>query len=96
MILIIHVYFLITFEVFTSDGDRANRLSIPVRLKETCVHIEIAGDAWRGHGGIGANEALGSLAYRGFHVAGLSIVSLVKISSSYHLLFTYTFFPGLY
>tara|TARA_B100000768_G_scaffold89095_1_gene83567 strand:- start:5125 stop:5415 length:291 start_codon:yes stop_codon:yes gene_type:complete len=96
MILIIHVYFLITFEVFTSDGDGANRLSIPVRLKETCVHIEIAGNAWRGHGGIRANKALGSLAYRGFHVAGLGVVSLVKISSSYHLLSTYTFFPGLY
>jgi hypothetical protein len=96
MILIIHVYFLITFEVFASDGDRANRLSIPVRLKETCVHVEIARDAWRGHGRVRADEALGSMAYRGFHVAGLRIVSLVKISSSYHLLSTYTFFPGLY
>jgi len=50
MILIIHAYFLITFEIFTSDRDRADRLSIPVRLKETRVDIEIAGDTWRGHG----------------------------------------------
>jgi|TARA_Y100000992_G_scaffold302089_1_gene274903 hypothetical protein len=96
MILIIHAYFLITFEIFASDGDGADRLSIPVRLEETRVDIEIAGNTWRGHGWVRGNEALGSLAHRGLHVAGLGIVSLVKISSSYHLLSTYTFFPGLY
>jgi hypothetical protein len=85
MILIIHAYFLITFEVFASDRDGADRLSIPVRLEETRVHIEIAGNAWRGDGRVRGNEALGSLAHRGLRVAGLSLVSLIKISSSYHL-----------
>jgi len=85
MILIIHAYFLITFEIFTSDGDGADRLSIPVRLEETRVHIEITRNTWRRDGGIRGNEALGSLAHRGLRVAGLSLVSLIKISSSYHL-----------
>tara|TARA_Y100000004_G_scaffold173579_1_gene211570 strand:- start:17 stop:307 length:291 start_codon:yes stop_codon:yes gene_type:complete len=96
MILIIHAYFLITFEIFASNGDGSDRLSISVRLEETRVNIEITGNTWRGHGRVRGDEALGSLTHRGLYVAGLGIVSLVKISSSYHLLSTYTFFPGLY
>jgi hypothetical protein len=85
MILIIHAYFLITFEIFATNRDGTGCFSTAIRLKVIGIYKKGASFAQLRYRGVRCDETFGGFARRLLWVRGFSVVSFVKISSSYHL-----------